>query len=97
MTQSAPKFCRLQELLGRVELCPTTACALWEPGDATHEGRCAIADLDLAGRPEAAAWLLRIRKELETVSTPEEKKAALRHLVKSRDLITRSSRAPRRH
>lgn len=97
MAASAPKFCRLQELLGRVELCPAAACALWDPGDTTHEGHCAIADLDLTGRPDAAAWLLRIRKELETVSTSEEKESALRHFAESHDLITRSSRAPRRH
>jgi hypothetical protein len=97
MAAPTPKCCRLQELLGCVELCPATACALWDPGDATHEGHCAIADLDLARRPEVAAWLLRIRKELETVSTSEQRESALRHFAEARDLITRSSRAPRRH
>ena len=91
-------FCRLQELLGRVESCPeTTACPFWDPGDAAHERHCVIADLDLSGRPEAAAWLLRIRTSLEAAGTSEERESALRHLAASRAKIARNSSAPRRH
>jgi hypothetical protein len=75
-TMSPPLYCRLHESLGRHESCPGIACPLWGPGDATHEARCALADLDLTGRPEAAAWLLRIRTELETARTPEENRVS---------------------
>jgi hypothetical protein len=96
-TSATPRFCLLHELLGRVESCAGSACGLWEQADATHAGGCAVADLDLTGRPEASAWLLRIRQALENASTPEELAAARRRLVESRDLITRTSLAARRH
>jgi hypothetical protein len=74
-----PKLCQLQYTVGRVEDCPEGACPFWEPGGAALQGRCAVEDLDLSGRPEVAAWLLRIRKQLEAADTREEEEQA-RHL-----------------
>jgi hypothetical protein len=64
-TPAEPKLCKLQDAAGRVEACPGGACPFWEPGGAALDGRCAVGHLDLAARPELAASLLRIRKELE--------------------------------
>lgn len=66
-----PRLCRLHRELGRVETCPGPACPFWDRG-APFGGGCALEELDLAGRPEVAEWLLRIRGQLETAETREE-------------------------
>jgi hypothetical protein len=60
------KLCRLQYVAGRVEDCPEDACPFWEPGGAVLEGRCAFDQVDVGDNPQLAAWLLRLRKRLET-------------------------------
>ena len=70
--------CKLQEAVGRIERCPGGPCPFWEPGGAVLEGRCAVECLDVNGRPEFAAWLLRIRKRLEAASTREQEIQARR-------------------
>jgi hypothetical protein len=70
--------CRLQYTLGRVERCPEDACPFWEAGGAVLEGRCAFEHLDVADNPDFAAWLLRIRKRLETAGSVEEDPRARR-------------------
>lgn len=72
---SKPRLCRLQVALGQVERCPEAACPFWDRG-VPFGGRCAIEELDLAGRPEVAEWLLRIRGLLETAETREEEDQA---------------------
>jgi hypothetical protein len=70
--------CRLQYTVGRIEECPEEPCPFWEPGGAVVEGRCVFDQLDVGDNPEFAAWLLRIRKRLETAKTVEEDARALR-------------------
>jgi hypothetical protein len=72
------KLCKLQDAAGRVEECPEAACPFWEPGGAALQGRCAVERLDLAGRPEVASWLLRIRKQLESADSGAKEEQARR-------------------
>ena len=60
------RICALEQTMGRIVPCPESACAFWEPGGAVLPGRCAFDRLDLSGRPEVAAELLRIRVLLES-------------------------------
>jgi|GraSoiStandDraft_41_1057321.scaffolds.fasta_scaffold293882_3 hypothetical protein len=59
------KLCRLQYVAGRVEDCPEERCPFWEPERPLVEGGCAFEKLDVADHPGLAAWLLRVRKQLE--------------------------------
>jgi hypothetical protein len=77
---SSQQLCRLTTTLERVEVCPGRACAFWEPGGAVLAGRCALERLDLAARPELAALLLDLRRELEVADTQAEEKELLRQL-----------------
>jgi hypothetical protein len=65
-------LCRLQHAAGRIETCPEERCPFWEPGGAALAGRCAVEQVDLSGRQQLAAWLLRIRTQLELASTREQ-------------------------
>jgi len=78
MNTTESKLCNLQYVVGRVEECAESACPFWEPGGAALPGRCAVERLDLAGRPEVAHWLLRIRKQLELGVTEGEQQDARR-------------------
>jgi hypothetical protein len=68
--------CLIQEVLGRVEACPAEACPFWEPGGAALPGGCAVdrlglpTSLDLRTRPDLAAWLLEMRRALESEAGP---------------------------
>ncbi len=68
--------CRLQQTIGVDEACPEAGCALWEPGGAVVDGRCAIEQIDLSDRPELARWLLEIRRTLETAEDAKERGVA---------------------
>jgi hypothetical protein len=72
------RICALEHALGRVVSCPESDCPFWEPGGAVLPGRCAFDRLDLSGRPEVAAELLRIRALLESPASPSDEQA-LRH------------------
>lgn len=72
------RLCRLQYAVGRVETCPEERCPFWEPGGAVLEGRCVSERLGASGNPDLAAWLLRIRKTLESERTREEDAGARR-------------------
>lgn len=65
--------CRLNEALGVAEECPEEACPFWEPGAAVLAGRCTFEGLDLSGRGDLAAYLLRLRADLRTAETNEER------------------------
>lgn len=73
MAESAldPRLCRLKAELGHAETCPEGRCAFWEPGGAVLDGRCALEGIDLTGRRDVAAWLLRVRRQLEAVGAGE--------------------------
>ena len=60
------RSCALEQTMGRVVACPESECPFWEPGGAVLPGRCAFERLDLGGRTEVAAELLRIRALLES-------------------------------
>jgi hypothetical protein len=69
---TTPRRCRIAAAAGRDEACPEPACPFWEPGGAVLDGRCPIDPLDLDGRADLAAWLLRLRARLEAAGTAEE-------------------------
>jgi len=69
--ETKPKLCRLQATLGTSEVCPAGACPFWEPGGAVLEGRCALERIELAGRPELASFLLRMRRDLGDAAREE--------------------------
>jgi hypothetical protein len=60
------KLCLLQYTAGRVEDCPEERCPFWEAERPLVGGGCAFEKLDMADHPALAAWLLRVRKQLET-------------------------------
>jgi hypothetical protein len=72
-------ICRLERAAGRNAPCPEEACPFWEPGGAVLEGRCAFDRLDLTGRPEVVAELLRVRYALGSAVSQDAERDA-RHL-----------------
>jgi hypothetical protein len=72
-------FCPLDAVAGRKRACPELGCPFWEPGGAVVRGRCAFERLDLAGRPQLAAELLRIREQLSSVSAADERRGWARY------------------
>jgi hypothetical protein len=77
----APPFCPLEGVVGHAEVCPGAACPFWDEA-IPPAGRCAVTELDLAGRPEIAAWLLRIRDQLETARTRLDRDEAREELYR---------------
>jgi hypothetical protein len=73
-------LCRLSATIGREEACPEAGCPFWEPGGAALEGRCAIERLELEGRDDVAAWLVRLRARLEAADSGEDAERARREL-----------------
>jgi hypothetical protein len=73
------RTCALEHAMGRAAPCPENACPFWEPGGAVLPARCAFDRLDLSGRPEVAAELLRIRSLLESPASAAAEHD-LRHL-----------------
>jgi hypothetical protein len=61
-----PKPCRIEQSLGRTELCPGASCPLWDQGDNASGGGCLFDRLDLAGRRDLAVWLHDLREKLDT-------------------------------
>jgi hypothetical protein len=70
--------CPLEHAVGCTVACPESSCAFWEPGGAVLPGRCAFEQLDLSGRPEVAAELLRIRALLDSTASADENRAVRR-------------------
>lgn len=58
-------MCRIEEALGRSQLCSETHCPFWEEGAFARPGGCAFDPLDLQTRQRLAGWLVRLRGELE--------------------------------
>lgn len=73
------RFCPLDAHGGRKRACSELGCPFWQPGGAVVHGRCAFERLDLAGRPEVAVELLRIREQLSSVSTEDERRGWARY------------------
>lgn len=69
---SEARLCRLQYEVGRVERCPEERCPFWEAGGAVVGAGCAFDRVDVSGNTAFAAWLLRIRKKLESARMSEE-------------------------
>jgi hypothetical protein len=69
---SEARLCRLQYEVGRVEPCPEERCPFWEAGGAVVGAGCAFDRVDVSGNTAFAAWLLRIRKRLESARMNEE-------------------------
>jgi hypothetical protein len=61
-----PKLCRIEQSLGRSEVCPGASCPMWERTGGVNEGSCLFDELDLAGRHDLASWLHDLRQQLET-------------------------------
>ena len=59
-----PRLCRIEQSLGRSEICPGASCPLWERTSGVNGGGCFFDELDLAGRHDLAAWLHDLRDEL---------------------------------
>ena len=66
------RLCKLQYEVGRVETCPEGRCPFWESSS------CAVDGLDVSGRSDLAAWLLRIRSSLERARMRDDEQEARR-------------------
>ena len=65
---SAPSevsHCRIEQSLGRSEICPGASCPFWERYSGASAGGCLFDKLDLAGRRELAGWLHERREQLQ--------------------------------
>lgn len=69
--------CRLEALAGRERPCPEDACPFWEPGGAVLEGRCALEQVDLAGRSAVVSELLHLRDRLHATAVEEQQARGL--------------------
>ncbi len=73
------RTCRIRQALGEIEQCPESACPFWEEGGALLDAGCALErqgiDLD---RPDLAAYLDGLRRELELARDASERQAARR-------------------
>ena len=56
--------CRIEQSLGRTELCPGAGCPFWDHTRGGNGGNCHFAELDLEGRHDLAVWLHDLRVEL---------------------------------
>lgn len=75
-------MCTLCEIVGLREACPGTGCAFWE------NGGCVVDQLatPVEGRPDIAAWLLDLRRNLESyAATPSDLSAFHRSLSKGKE------------
>ena len=68
--------------MGQDAACREVTCAFWDPGGAVLDGRCSFERLELSGKPELAAWLLDMRRALETARTEPEQRDARRELYR---------------
>lgn len=67
-----PRLCRIEQSLGRSEICPGASCPLWEQTGDPQGGRCLFDGLDLAGRHDLATWLHDLREQLGTLSLTDD-------------------------
>jgi hypothetical protein len=79
--QSDQRLCHLHYATGRIEQCPSDACAFWEPGTAVLRPGCAIErlgiPLELPRNPQLAHWLLDVRDRLEEQREVEDRRPLL--------------------
>ena len=72
-------LCRIKLALGEVEACPGGACPFWESGGALLDAGCSLErrglDLD---RPDLAAYLVALRRDLEAARDAAERAQARR-------------------
>jgi hypothetical protein len=59
------RYCRLEESIGRIEICPAERCPFWERGATAVAGHCAFDGVDLRNNPQIAGLLLVTRNILE--------------------------------
>ena len=67
-----PAHCRIEQSLGRSEICPGASCPFWEGSDGIDGGGCFFGDLDLAGRKDLASWLHDLRERLDALPASDE-------------------------
>ena len=83
------RLCVLEQAArGEATVCPESECPFWEPGGAVLAGRCALDEVDLAGRADVARELLCVRERLRTLRADEREKHLLllyRRLLKTSD------------
>jgi hypothetical protein len=66
-----PTLCRIEQSLGRSEICPGASCPLWDGTRGASGGSCLFAELDLGGRHDLAGWLHDLRMDLEKPGSDE--------------------------
>jgi hypothetical protein len=85
------RLCVLEQVArGEAAVCAETECPFWEPGGAVLAGRCALEEVDLAGRADVAVELLWVRERLRTLNADDREKRLLllyRRLLKTSDDI----------
>jgi hypothetical protein len=83
------RLCVLEQVArGEATACLETDCPFWEPGGAVLAGRCALDEVDLAGRADVARELLGVRDRLRTLHADDREKSLLllyRRLLKTSD------------
>lgn len=83
------RLCVLEEVArGEAAACPEAECPFWEPGGAVLAGRCALDEVDLAGRGDVARELLCVRDRLRTLNAEDRERRLLllyRRLLKTGD------------
>ena len=66
VTPPETRLCRIEQSLGRHEICPGASCPMWERAQSANGGGCLFEKLDLAGRHDLASWLHDLRQQLDT-------------------------------
>jgi hypothetical protein len=66
VTPPEPRLCRIEQSLGRSEICPGADCPMWERARGANSGDCLFEKLDLAGRHDLATWIHDLREQLDT-------------------------------
>jgi hypothetical protein len=67
-----PPHCRIEQSLGRSEICPGASCPFWERDAGVNGSGCLFGNLDLAGRKDLAGWLHDLRDQLDTYPASDE-------------------------
>jgi hypothetical protein len=58
-----PRFCRVEQVLGRREICPEAGCPFWDVGEEERQNHCSLEGVDFQGREQFAEWLHDRRRE----------------------------------
>ena len=67
--QPVTRSCRIEQELGRREVCPEAGCPFWDAGEEEREGHCAFERVDFNGRKAFVEWLHDLRGQLEPSPT----------------------------